>query len=115
MELERPSCSCRFGRAGLSPLDDALGVGAGGQQLDRQQAAVTVVTDVAYATAQSLCGALTGRPCGSARRPPFTTQVAEPLRVGAVVPSRQARTRRLAAVAAGRLRRAVMVLGMEGA
>jgi hypothetical protein len=42
----RPSFYCRAGRAGLYPLDDALGLVAGCTQLDLHQAAVHVVTAV---------------------------------------------------------------------
>ena len=44
--LERPSFSCRSGRTGLYPLDEALGWVAGCKQLDRQHAAATLVTEV---------------------------------------------------------------------
>ncbi len=69
VELERPYFYCRACRAGLSPLDDALGWVAGCKQLDRQQAAAKLVTEVPYATAQSLLGALTGMHFGSERMP----------------------------------------------
>jgi hypothetical protein len=51
----------------MSPLDDALGLVAGCQQLDLQHAATQLGTEVPYATAQALFGALTGMPCGSER------------------------------------------------
>jgi hypothetical protein len=44
--LERPDFYCRACRAGVSPLDDALGVVAGCTQRDRQQAAAQLVTAV---------------------------------------------------------------------
>jgi len=44
VELERPYFYCRACRAGLYPLDDALGVVAGCTPRDRHQAAVHVVS-----------------------------------------------------------------------
>ena len=113
--LERPYFYCRAGRAGLSPLDDALGGWPGGKQLDMHHAAAQLVTAVPYEPAQSLCGDLTGRHCGSERLHTVTTQVAEGLTVLDVAPSRQEIERRSAAVAAGRFRRPVVVLGVAGA
>ena len=86
--LERPYFYCRACRAGLSPLDDALGGGPGGKQLDMHHAAAQLVTAVPYEPAQSLCGDLTGRHCGSERLHTVTTQVAEGLTVLDVAPSR---------------------------
>jgi hypothetical protein len=113
--LERPYFYCRSCRVGLSPLDDALGVVSGCKQLDRQQAAVQLVPEVPYDTAQALFGALTGLPVGSERMQTMPTQVAEGLTVLDVAPSRQEMERRIAEVTAGRLRRPVLVLGIDGA
>jgi hypothetical protein len=52
---------------------------------------------------------------GSERMHTMTNQVAEGLTVVDVAPSRQEIARRIAAVAAGRLRRPVVVLGIDGA
>ena len=60
-------------------------------------------------------GDLTGVGVGSERMHTFTTQVAEGLIVLDVAPSRAEIERRIAAVAAGRWRRPVLVLGMDGA
>ena len=112
---ERPYCSCRTGRAGLYPLDDALGLVAGCTPLARPHAAVKLGTAVPDDTAQSLCGDLTGMPCGSARLHTVTNPVGAGLTVWDVAPSRQAIERRIASVAAGRFRRPVLVLGIDGA
>jgi hypothetical protein len=115
VELERPYGYCRACRAGLYPLDDALGWVAGCQQLDRHKAAVHLVTAVPYDTAPSLFHALTGVPFGSARMPTVANQVAEGLTVLDVAPSREEIERRIASVSPGRWRRPVMVLGIDGA
>ena len=115
VQLERPYFYCRACREGVYPLDDALGLVAGCKQLDMQQAAAQLVTAVPYDTAQALFRDLTGVPFGSARMHTVTNQVAENLTVVDVAPSRSEIEQRIAEVAAGRFRRPVMVLGIDGA
>jgi hypothetical protein len=73
------------------------------------------VTEVPYDTAHALFGALTGMPVGSERMHTLTNQVVAHLTVRDVAPSRQEIERRITEVAAGRLRRPVLVLGIDGA
>jgi hypothetical protein len=80
-----------------------------------QHAAAQLVTEGPYETAQALFGELTRLHFGSERMHTMTNQVAEGLTVVDVAPSRQEIARRIAAVAAGRLRRPVVVLGIDGA
>jgi Uncharacterised protein family (UPF0236) len=115
VELERPYFYCRSCHAGLYPLDDVLGLVAGCKQLDMQQAAAKLVTEVPYDTAQSLFGDLTGMHCGSERMHTLTNQAGVGLTVLDVAPSRQEIERRIASVSAGRFRRPVLVLGIDGA
>jgi hypothetical protein len=115
VELERPYFYCRVCRVGLYPLDAALGLVAGCQQLDMQHAAAKLVTDVPYDTAQLLFDDLTGMHFGSERLHTVTNQVGAGLTVVDVAPSRQEIARRIAAVSAGRFRRPVLVLGIDGA
>ena len=67
VQMERPYFYCRRCRVGCYPFDDALGVVAGCKQLDMQQAAAQLVTEVPYDTAQALFRDLTGVPFGSER------------------------------------------------
>jgi hypothetical protein len=115
VELERPYFYCRACRVGLYPLDDALGLVAGCKQLDMHQAAAKLVTEVPYDTAQSLFGDLTGMHFGSERLHTLTNQVGVGLTVLDVTPSLQEIERRIASVSAGRFRRPVLVLGIDGA
>ena len=115
VQLERPYFYCPACRVGLYPLDEVLGLSPGRTQLDVQKAAAKLITEVPYDEAQRLFGDLTGMSMGSERMHTFTNQVAEGLTVLDVTPSRDEIARRIAEVAAGRLRRPVLVLGIDGA
>jgi hypothetical protein len=115
IQLERPSFYCRTCRCGLSPLDEVMGLTTGRTQLDMHKAAVHLVTEVPYDTAQALFRELTGVSFGSERMHTVANQVAAGLTVRDVAPSRAEIVRRVATVAAGRWRRPVMVLGIDGA
>ena len=113
--LERPYFYCRVCRAGTSPLDEALDVRAGRIQRDVQQAAVDLATEVPYETASTLWSQLSGMTVSSERMHTITHQVAEGLRVVEVAPAREEIDRRVRQGAAGRFRRPVLVLGIDGA
>jgi hypothetical protein len=115
IELERPYFYCPVCRTGTSPLDEALDVSAGRLQRDVQQAAVDLATEVPYETASTLFGRLSGMTVSSERMHTVTHQVAAGLGVVEVAPSREEIERRVAQVAAGRFRRPVLVLGIDGA
>ena len=115
IELERPYFYCRQCQCGRYPLDEVLGLCAGRMQRDVQQAAVDLATEVPYETASTLFGHLSGITVSSERLHTFTHQVAEDLNVVDVAPSRDEIDRRVAQVAAGRFRRPVLVLGIDGA
>ena len=115
VHLERPYFYCAACRVGLYPLDEVVGLSPGRTQLDVQKAAAKLVTEVPYDEAQRLFGDLTGVGVGSERMHTFTNHVAEGLTVLDVAPSRDAIERRIAEVAAGRFRRPVLVLGIDGA
>jgi hypothetical protein len=97
------------------PFDAGLGVAPGRTQLDGQQAAAKVGTERPYGEAHTLWGALTGVGLGSERMPTVSPPVAEGLPGVDVAPSRDELERRIAWVAGGRLRRPVLVLGIDGA
>jgi Uncharacterised protein family (UPF0236) len=115
VELERPYFYCQVCHMGTYPLDEALDVGAGRLQRDVQQAAVDLATEVPYETASALFGRLSGMTVSSERLHTLTNQVAAGLGVVDVAPSREEIDRRVAQVAAGRFRRPVLVLGIDGA
>src|SRR5207249_503796 len=115
VQLERPYFSCPACRVGRSPLDEGLGLSPGRPQRDVQKAAAKLVTEVPYDAAQRLFGDLTSVGVGHERMHTFTNHVAEGLPVLDVAPSRDEIEWRIAEVAAGRLRRPVLVLGIDGA
>jgi hypothetical protein len=106
---------CRQCQCGRYPLDEVLGLSAGRLQRDVQQAAVDLATEVPYETASTLFGRLSGITVSSERMHTVTQQVAEGLRVLDVAPSRKEIDQRVAQVRAGRFRRPVLVLGIDGA
>jgi hypothetical protein len=79
------------------------------------KAAAQLAIERLYEEAQTLCSDLTGVKLGRERLHTFTQQAAEGLTVLDVAPSRDAIERRIAEVAAGRWRRPVLVLGIDGA
>jgi hypothetical protein len=115
VQLERPYFYCPACRVGLYPLDEVLSLSPGRIQLDVQKAAAKLVTEVPYDEAQRLFGDLTGVGVGRERMHTCTNHVAEGLTVLDVAPSRDEIERRIAEVAAGRFRRPVLVLGIDGA
>jgi Uncharacterised protein family (UPF0236) len=115
VQLERPYFYCPACHIGLYPLDEVLGLSPGRIQLDVQKAAAKLVTEVPYDAAQRLFDDLTGVGMGSERMHTCTNHVAEGLTVLDVAPSRDEIAQRIAAVAAGRFRRPVLVLGIDGA
>ena len=96
-------------------MDDVLGLSAGRIQLDVQQAAAQLVTELPYETSSTLLGDLSGIAVSSERMHTLLNQAAEGLTVLDVAPSREEIERRVAEVSAGRFRRPVLVLGIDGA
>jgi hypothetical protein len=115
IELARPYVYWRPCQGGRSPRAEGLGWRAGRRPRDGQQAAVALATAVPDATAATLLGRLRGITVRSARRPTVLQQVAEGRSGLAVAPSREAIARPVAPVAAGRLRRPGLRLGLAGA
>ena len=115
VHVERPSFYCPSGCGGMYPFDRALAFAPGRTQLDVQQAAAQVALEMPYEEAQTLCSDLTGVALGSERLHTFVHQAAAGLTVLDVAPSRDDIARRIAEMATGRLRRPVLVLGIDGA
>jgi hypothetical protein len=113
--LERPSCYCRLCRHGTYPLDEVLGLRTGGIQFDVPQAAAELVTEGPDETAATMLANLRGLTVRSERLPTLTKQAAEGLSVLDVAPWRAVSDQCGAQVAAGRVRRPVLVLGIDGA
>jgi hypothetical protein len=115
IEVHRPYFYCRHCHRGGYPLDQVLELCAGRLQRDVQQAAADVVTEIPYDTASTLFGRLSGLAMSSERMHTLTNQAAAGLTVLDVAPSREEIEQRVAVLAAGRWRRPVLVLGIDGA
>jgi Uncharacterised protein family (UPF0236) len=115
VQVERPYFYCTSGCGGVYPFDDVLNLAPGRTQLDVQQAAAQVAVEMPYEEAQTLFSDLTGVGLGSERLHTFVHQAAEGLGVLDVAPSRDEIERRIEERAAGRFRRPVLVLGIDGA
>jgi hypothetical protein len=79
------------------------------------RAAAQLVTELPYETSSTLLGDLSGIAVSSERMHTLLNQAAEGLTVLDVAPSREEIERRVAEVSAGRFRRPVLVLGIDGA
>ncbi|MBI3303372.1 MAG: ISKra4 family transposase [Deltaproteobacteria bacterium] len=115
VELERPYFYCVPCGQGFCPLDAALGLAAGRKQFDLQQAAAKLAAEVPYETAQELFRELTGMALSTERLHEVTNAVAEGLGVLDVAPPRAELAAKIAAVAAGRRWRPIVVLAIDGA
>jgi hypothetical protein len=115
IDLKRPYFYCRDCRRGTCPLDAVLDLSPGQIQLDVQQAAADLATEVPYETASIVFGRSSGIDISSERMHTLTNQVAQGLSVLDVAPSRDEIERRVAQIQVGRLRRPVLVLGIDGA
>jgi uncharacterized protein UPF0236 len=115
IEVQRPYFYCHYCHRGRYPLDESLGLSAGRMQRDVQQAAGDLATELPYEPASTLFGRLSGITVSSERMHTLTHQAAEGLSVVEVAPSREEIDQRVGQVAAGRFRRPVLVLGIDGA
>jgi hypothetical protein len=115
VEVDRPYFYCAPCGHGFFPLDAALGLAAGRKQFDLQQAAAKLAAEVPYETARELFAELTGMPLGTERLHTVTNAVAEGLGVLDVAPTRAEILEQIAAVAAGRRTRPILVLALDGA
>lgn len=115
VELHRPYFYCVPCGQGFAPLDATLGVAPGHKQFDLQQAAAKLTAEVPYETAAELFRELTGVELSTARMHELTNTVAEGVGVLDVAPAREEIAAKMAEVAAGRCRRPVVVLAIDGA
>jgi hypothetical protein len=115
IRLRRPSFYCLHCQPGPTPLDEALQLTACRKHPDVQKAAVQLTQEVPYETACELFEPLTGLPLGAHTAPEVPQAVAEGLTVLEVAPSREEILAKIAAVAAGRPWRPILVLASDGA
>ncbi len=115
VEVRRPYFYCVPCGQGFAPLDTKLGLAPGRKQFDLQQAAAKLTAEVPYETAQELFRELTGMTLSSAGMHELSNAVADGIGVLEVAPPREEIAAQIAAVAAGRHWRPVLVLAIDGA
>jgi hypothetical protein len=115
VEVARPYFYCVPCGHGFAPLEVDLGLAEGHKQFDLQRAATRLTAEVPYETARELFAELTGMPLGTERLHTVTNAVAEGLSVLDVAPTREEIEAQVAAVAAGKRRRPILVLALDGA
>jgi Uncharacterised protein family (UPF0236) len=115
VHLRRPYFYCERCRQGSYPLDETLGVSARKKQPDVQRAVVRLTKEVPYETACELFAELTGLKLSEQTAHALTNEVGKGVGVLAVAPSREEVVARVQEVAAGKQRRPVMVLAIDGA
>ena len=115
MVFERPYFYGRLCQQGFYPFDSAVNLAPGRLQRDVQQAAAKTVIEMPYDEAQTFFHDLTGVTMGAERMHTLTNQVAQGLTVLDIAPSREEIEKRIAQVSAGKWRRPVVVLGIDGA
>jgi len=115
VEVARPYFYCGPCGHGVAPLEAVVGLAAGRKQCALHRAAAKRAAAVPYETAREVVAALTGRALGTERLHTVTKAVAEGLSGWEVAPPRQERAAQIAAVAAGKRRRPILVLALDGA
>src|SRR5712692_6614593 len=115
VELARPYFYCVSWGQGFAPLAAALGVAPGRKQFDLQRAAAKLTAEVPDATAWELCAELTGLKLSEQTAHTLTNEVAEGVGVLEVAPTREEVAATVAQVAAGKRRRPIMALAIDGA
>ena len=115
VQMERPYFYCGLCRQGFYPFDETVGLSQGRIQRDVQQGAAELAIELPYETASAMFARLSGLSVSSERLHTLTNQVAEGLKVVDVAPTRAEIDRLVIQVAAGRFRRPVLVLGLDGA
>ncbi|MBI3301811.1 MAG: ISKra4 family transposase [Deltaproteobacteria bacterium] len=116
MELSRPYFYCVPCGQGFAPLDNALGLAPGHKQFDVHKAVARLTAEVPYETACELFAELTGlKQLRESSAHTLTNEIAQGVGVLEVAPSREEIWAKVAQVAAGKRRRPIMVLAIDGA
>lgn len=115
VRLKRPYFYCAKCRQGFHPLDASLEVVAGRYQLDVQQAVAQGAAEMPYETAHSLLRDWSGLNVSVERMHTLTNAMAEGLSILDVSPNVDDIRDQIRALQAGKRRRPVMVMAIDGA
>jgi hypothetical protein len=115
VDFKRSYFYCTVCCKGFHPLDVSLEVVSGRDQLDIQQAIAKLCAEVPYDTAQALFEELRGISVSAERMHTLTNVLADGLSVMDVAPDSDEIRTQIRKLRAGKLRRPVMVLAIDGA
>ena len=115
VDFKRSYFYCTVCCKGFHPLDVSLEVVSGRYQLDIQQAIAKLCAEVPYDTAQALFEELSGMSVSAERMHTLTNVLADGLSVLDVAPDADEIRTQIRKLRAGKLRRPVMVLAIDGA
>ena len=114
-ELLRPYFYCSDCHYGFYPLDRALGLSTGTKQFDVQDIEAWLASELPFDTAEEAYKRCTGNMAGKHHIHEVTQDIAGELNVLDVCPSRDELLSRLENIAAGKFRRPVLMLAIDGA
>ncbi len=115
VSLSRPYFYCIHCQQGFSPLDEALQLSERRKQWDIQKAGARLAAEVPFETAQELFAELTGLSLSDHTLHAVTGELSHELGVLEVSPTAAEIADRVAAMAAGKTWRPVLVLAIDGA
>ncbi|MGH8858529.1 MAG: ISKra4 family transposase [Polaromonas sp.] len=115
VSLSRPYFYCISCQQGFSPLDDALQLSERRSQWDLQKAAARLAVEVPFGTAEELFTELTGLSLSDHTIHAVAGELSQELGVLEVSPTAAEVAHRVAAMAAGKTWRPVLVLAIDGA
>ncbi len=114
-ELLRPYFYCSDCHYGFYPVDRALGLSTGTKQFDVQDIEAWLASELPFDTAEEAYKRCTGNMAGKHHIHEVTQDIARELNVLDVCPNREELLSRLENIAAGKFRRPVLMLAIDGA
>jgi hypothetical protein len=113
--LYRPYFYCRACRQGFYPLDEALGLSERKAQPDVQEIEAWLTSEMPYETASEAVKRCTGIDLSNHHCHDVTNEIAQGLDILDVCPSREEIHRRVEELSAGKFRRPILMIGLDGA
>ena len=115
VNMERPYFYCTKCKEGFCPSDQSIGLSKRKKQWDIQKAGVRLAVELPYETASQLFKELTGVSMSNHIMHEVTEEASKDLDVLAVSPSAEEIKERIKKISAGKKRRPILVLAIDGA